>query len=91
MDKKTLKLSINDKVYTITTSENVDQFDLAAKKVDTIFRDIASKTQFKNEGKVAILTALQLAFDLVKKDASEEGLETKLEAMVSLLDKELLV
>ena len=91
MEKKILKLSIFDKTYSITTSENEEQLTAAAKKVDELLRSVVSKTELKNEGRVAVLTALQLAFDLIKQKNAEEKYVSKVERIISKLDKELLV
>lgn len=88
-EKKVLTFSINDKKYTVSTNESEEQLVEAAKIVDDLFCSIASKAQLKNDSKVAIMVALQIAFDLVKQRSSEKEMVTKLENVVSMLDREL--
>ncbi len=86
MEKKVLKVSICDKVYTIATDENEEQIHKAAGMVDALFKDIASKTNFNNDGKIGIFVALQLAFDLSKERTSVNELLGKITTLNSLIE-----
>lgn len=86
-EKKVLKLLIFEKVYTVSTDENEDGLNQAAKKVDELMKDISSKTRFGSESKLAVLAALQLAFDLTKRQIQDEYINSKVEDLNSLLDE----
>lgn len=83
---KVLELSIFNKVYSITTDENETDVVAAAEMLDKILKDISNKTKINNEGKLAILAALQIAFDLKKQQNIEQSTNTKLSNVLSVLD-----
>ena len=83
---KVLELSIFNKVYSITTDENEAEVIAASEMLDKILKDISNKTKINNEGKLAILAALQIAFDLKKQQNIEQSINTKLNNVLSVLD-----
>ena len=63
---KKLKINIFGKSYTISTDEDEEGLLRAAQLVDSLMNGIAGKTELKDESKIAVLVALQLASDLTK-------------------------
>ena len=88
MDKQNLKISILGKNYLINTDEAQEDVFAAAHLVDSLLREQTSKVAVNDEGKVAIIVALQLATDLNKALNKLGGLENKIEQLNDLIQVE---
>jgi cell division protein ZapA (FtsZ GTPase activity inhibitor) len=90
MDKqKNLKISILGKSYLINTDETQEDVFAAAHLVDSMLKEGAVKAPVTDEGKVAVIVALQLATELNKALNKLNGLEGKIEQLNNLLQTEL--
>jgi cell division protein ZapA (FtsZ GTPase activity inhibitor) len=85
-EKRILKLSIFNKEYVIMTDEKDEHIYSAARILDDMLRNIANNVNFTNEGKIAVLAALQLATDIVKQKEKKEASESKLSNLIDLLE-----
>lgn len=87
MDKqKSLKISILGKSYLINTDEVQEEVFAAANLVDSMLKEQMSKVAINDEGKIAVVVALQLATDLTKALNKLSGLENKIEQLNNLMD-----
>ena len=83
---KSLNLTIFNKNYSISTDENEDIIFQAAKKVDFLMNELSNKTSLKDDTKIAVLVALQLANDLEKNRKRLNSWEEKTERLNNLLN-----
>jgi cell division protein ZapA (FtsZ GTPase activity inhibitor) len=90
MDKqKSLKISILGKSYLINTDEAQEEVFAAANMVDRMLKEQMAKVSVSDEGKIAVVIALQLATDLSKALGKLTGLENKVEYLSNLIDNKL--
>ncbi len=85
-EKRTLKLSIFNRDYVISTDESDKHIYNAANIVNNLVREITKKIHPGNENKVAVLAALQLAVDLTKRNEKDKYAELKLDDLLTLLE-----
>jgi cell division protein ZapA (FtsZ GTPase activity inhibitor) len=85
--QKNLKISILGKSYLIATDEDDKSIYQAAELVDTLMRSKLAKmpTGSASEDKVALIVALQLASDLMKKTEELQSYENRIEQLVLAL------
>lgn len=86
-EKLTLKVSICGKRYTVTTDEDELLIERAAEMVDTLMAQKASLMSGGtiDQSKIAVVTALQLATEMLKKERELKLYERRAAEMVSLL------
>ena len=84
--QKNLKVSIFGKNYLVATDERDESVLAAAQLVDTAMKGKAEKAPLTNEGRLAIVTALELATELVKSQQAVRDLEEKIERLNQTLD-----
>ncbi len=90
MDKqKSLKISILGKSYLINTDEVQEEVFAAANLVDRMLKEHMSRVSVNDEGKIAVVVALQLATDLSKALTKLNGLENRVEYLGNLIDNKL--
>ena len=80
------KVVIFGKSYLISTNENVDEVALSVETVNSLMKEISGKMATKDPYNVAILTALQLASDLVKSRKCLDLRQTELDQLLNSLD-----
>lgn len=86
--QKHLKISINDKQYSIATDEIDTDIYSAAQLVDSMMKNKVGKVSTSNGESVATIVALHLATDLAKTQKMLEACENRLEKLLNLCDKE---
>jgi cell division protein ZapA (FtsZ GTPase activity inhibitor) len=86
-EKLVLRVSICGKRYTVTTDEDKLLIERAAEMVDTLMVQKASLVSGGtiDQTKIAVVTALQLATEMLKKERELKLYERRAAEMVSLL------
>jgi len=86
--QKQLKVSINGKVYALTTDEHEQDIYDAAHLVDSLLLGKFEKQLPKGDERMALIVALQIATDLTKTRKLLAACEQRLEHLVALIDQE---
>jgi len=86
--QKNLKVSILGKTYVIATDEDDAHITQAAELVHTLMKAKIEKSSTKKEEKIAIIVALQLATDLIKKQQELKRYEHKTSELACLITQE---
>ncbi len=86
--QKHLKISINDKQYSIATDENDADVYSAAHLVDSMIKGKVGKSQVNNGETVATIVALHLATDLAKTQKLLQACEDRLGKLLDVCNKE---
>jgi cell division protein ZapA (FtsZ GTPase activity inhibitor) len=84
--QKNLKVSIFGKNYLVATDEPDAYVLSAAQLVDTAMKGKAEKAPLVNEGRLAMVTALEFATELVKSQQMVREMEEKIEHLNQTLD-----
>lgn len=84
--QKNLKVSIFGKNYVIATDEADDCVQAAALMVDGSMKAKSEKTPLQNEGRLAVVVALELAADLIKNQRATKVLEERIGLLARTLD-----
>ncbi len=87
--QKKLKISILGKSYLINTDETQEDVFEAARLVDSMLKESATKGRLVDDGKAAIIVALQLATELNKALGKLNGFERKIEQLNKLVQTEI--
>ncbi len=87
--QKKLKISILGKSYLINTDETQEDVFAAAHLVDSMLKESATKGPLVDDGKAAIIVALQLATELNKALGKLNGFERKIEQLNDLVQAEI--
>ena len=82
-DTKTCKVFIFGDEYMLTTNESEGHVFVAAASVDSLMNSIAERAKTKDGKRVAVLTALRLASNVL---ALEQELQTRKDEEKRLLD-----
>ena len=85
--RKSLKVSILGKSYSLATDENSEIVYQAAAMVDGLLNGNSAAIQAGALDKVAIVTALQLAADVIKMRNSLDEYEGKCKALIQLTNE----
>lgn len=85
--RKSLKVSILGKSYALATDESSELVYQAAAMLDGLMQSKAAGVAAGSLDKVALITALQLATDLIKTQQSLKEYESKCKAMLALTEK----
>ena len=85
---KKLKVNIFGESYSISTDENEEDVQQAVEMVNTLIKDITAKTNFRDNFKVVVLVALQLASRLNKKSKQCDLWFSDAKRLNNLLDNE---
>jgi cell division protein ZapA (FtsZ GTPase activity inhibitor) len=89
MDRqKKLKISILGKSYLINTDETQEDVFAAAHLVDSMLKESTLKISGPDDGKMAVIVALQLATELNKALIRLNEFESKIEQLNDLLQPE---
>ncbi|MFC1894977.1 cell division protein ZapA [Candidatus Dependentiae bacterium] len=83
---KKFNVTIFGKSYVISTNELGQRTIKAAELVDLLMKNVASKTLIKDNYKIAVLVALQLANELEKNKEELKNWQNKTEDLELLLD-----
>ena len=89
--QKQLKVSINGRVYAITTDEHEQDIHDAAHLVDSLMINKVDKPLPRGDDRMALIVALQIATDLTKTRKLLALCEQRLEHLGALIDKEALL
>jgi cell division protein ZapA (FtsZ GTPase activity inhibitor) len=81
MNKQTVHVTIFDESYSLLTDESSDHLQKAALLVNSLMKETV-QAGFKDMQKVAVLAALQLASDLLKKEFSVQDHKEKYDRIV---------
>lgn len=84
--QKNLKISVFGKNYLISTDEESSNILEAARIVDDLMRDKAERAPVHGEGQLAVLVALEIATDLVKKQQELSHWEDKVVALTRAIE-----
>jgi|GEM_PF-1248214 len=89
--QKNLKISIFGKSYFVASDEKEDELLFAAKMLDDIMKNSVGSSDESLQGKaidekIVVITALQVALELNKKNKLLEQYESKFEALSELVD-----
>lgn len=87
--RKSLKVSIMGKSYLITADEDSDIIEEAAALVDTLMQQKTDRVPLNNEGKVAVIVALQIATELTQVRRQLDAWTQERNQLTALLHKEL--
>ncbi len=85
--RKSLKVSILGKSYSLATDENSEIVYQAAAMVDGLLNGNSAAIQAGSLDKVAIVTALQLAADVIKMRNSLDEYEDRCKALLQLTNE----
>ena len=83
--QKQLKVTINGKQYAIATDEHDQDVLQAAQLVDTLIKSKSTAMPNASDDKIALVTALHLATDLVKNQRLLADDEIRLGQLVDLV------
>ncbi len=89
-EKKRYIVQINGQEYTLVSDEAQDHVFKAAHLVDEVIRSIATKASQADMQKVAVLTAVRLASDLLNIQEELHDIEKRQEILVQHIAQELL-
>lgn len=87
MDKATVNVSIFDETYSLVTDESEETLKQAAAIVDEKMREI-SRAGFRNEQRIAVLVALQLASKLLVQSSCSEKCQQDYTEVIGWLEKQ---
>jgi len=87
------KVEIFGEKYTLRADAEPDHIQRVAQYVDGKFSEVARSSPTLSTGKMAILTSLNIADELIKLEEEKERLETsillKVGELISLVDREM--
>lgn len=90
-EKDILVFKILGEEYRVKTDIDKDTAKQITKYVDSIIRDIASKSAYASQTKIAVLAALNIAIELFREKNTREQIDEKMnqtyETMKDVLDK----
>jgi cell division protein ZapA (FtsZ GTPase activity inhibitor) len=89
-EKKRYTVQILDDEYTLVSDEAESHVVLSAKKVDSAMRELTEVLQNVEPKKIAVLTALRIASELINSQESVEAIERKEATLIDRIDRELL-
>ena len=81
--------NIFNEKYQVVSDKSEDAVSRAVSKVDTLMKDISSKLESKDKGRVAILAALSLAEELVELEELIDSDNQGASSLASMIEKEL--
>lgn len=88
-NKKSLKITVQDKEFTIYTDEDESCIFKAAELLNNLLNDYNQKAPSMSEAKRNLLVALQLATDLTKKNNALENDDLRMQDLNSLINDSL--
>lgn len=88
-EAKPYKVLIFGDQYNLVSDESEDVVSRSASLVDLHMREIAQKLPSLDEKKVAVLSALRLASQLVSSQLEYESNKNKQEALIQLIDQQI--
>ncbi|HRN77861.1 MAG TPA: cell division protein ZapA [Candidatus Dependentiae bacterium] len=89
-EKKRYTVQIMDGEYTLVSDEAEQHIRQSAAKVDDIMRSLSELLQNVEPKKIAVLTALRIASELINTQESVKAIERKEAALIDRIDQELL-
>ncbi len=88
-EQKRYQVSFLGKSYSIVSDESEQHIRQVEKKVNDVLDSIAVYVQLSDEKSAAVLTALQIASDFIKKELVESGSDILIQELTSLIDSEI--
>ena len=85
-EKKTYKVTIFERTYSLASDEAQEHITKSAAMVDSLMRNLAEKTNLHNEVSIAVLVALQLASKLAYAESEAHMNEQQQKRLLSLLE-----
>lgn len=86
MCNETQSVSIFEETYSIVTDESAELLQNAATLVDKRMKG-AAQAGIRDQKKIAVLVALQLASELLKEEAHSESFRVKNKAIIEWLER----
>jgi cell division protein ZapA (FtsZ GTPase activity inhibitor) len=86
MRNETQNVSIFEETYSIVTDESAELLQHAATLVDERMKG-AAQAGIRDQKKIAVLVALQLASELLKEEAQSEGVRATNKAIIEWLER----
>jgi len=91
--KNRVRVNIYGEEYTVRSDGNVEYIQEVARFVDEKMRELAEKMPNKSPGRVAVLTALNIADELIRARRMDEhslsAVEKQAKNLISLLDEKI--
>lgn len=89
-EAKPYKVLIFDDHYNLVSDEPEEVVIRSASLVDIYMKEIAQKLPYLDEKKVAVLSAVRLASQLISSQIKHESNEKKQEALIQFIDQQIL-
>jgi len=83
--QKTIKVSINGMIFTITTDEHQDDIECAARLVDTLIKEKVEKHAGLSSDRAILVVAMSLATDAIQAQRRVQHYEEKVAQLTSVV------